>query len=255
MAHGDQDQQVMDAFNPLACHTNPTPLQLRDSLAADANTIPFTSVLDAFSVPAFFVLLEALLQSTDVPRSVADAELVRKVSACYTESTGRLQSNSYHRKVAWIFERLLATIDAFRQPQQHLPESPSPPMSMAEMLLFNPLTPDPCLQPQTLDFSNLSAAKDLPRYSSQSTPPGGISLPWENWLSATSWLGPSTPSTGASSADGFGAPMSDLPAHMPGPLSQRLPNGSGQTKERPISASETSITPKRRRTCESDPPR
>ncbi|KAL8911227.1 MAG: hypothetical protein Q9171_003574 [Xanthocarpia ochracea] len=252
MAHGDQDQQVIDAFTSLTCHTTQTPPQPKVSHATDTSTIPFTSVLDAFSVPAFFVLLETLLQPTDVSGSIVDAELLRKVSTCYTESTGRLQSNSYHRKVAWIFERLLITIDTFRQPQQHLSESPTPPTSMAEMLLFNPLTPDSSFQPQTLDFSSLPVGKDLPSMSSQSTPPGGISLPWDNWLSATSSVGPTTPFTGASSTDGFGAAMPDLLAHMLDPSSQRLPNTSGQTKEWPISASESSIAPKRRRTYESD---
>lgn len=255
MAHGDQDKKVTDAFNSLTCHMSPTSLPLRDSLATDTSTIPFTSVLDAFSVPAFFVLLDAILQPTDVADPIADAELVRKVSACYTESTGRLQSNSYHRKVAWIFERLLTMIDASRQPQQHLPESPTPPMSMAEMLLFNPSIPDPSLQPQTLDFSNLSTGKDVPSFSSESTPPGGTSLQWDNWLSGTSSLGPTRPSTGANSVDDFGAAMPDLLAHMLGPSSERLPSNSGPTKEWPTGASESPIAPKRRRIYDLDPPR
>ncbi|KAI4290035.1 MAG: hypothetical protein L6R35_000702 [Caloplaca aegaea] len=253
MAHGDQDQKVTDAFNSLTCHMSPTSLPLRDSLATDTSTIPFTSVLDAFSVPAFFVLLDALLQPMDVAGPIVDAELVRKVSACYTESTGRLQSNSYHRKVAWIFERLLTMIDASRQAQQHLPQSPTPPMSMAEMLLFDPPIPDPSLQPQPLDFSNPSTGKELPSFSSQSTSPGGISLPWDNWLSGTSSLGPTRPSTGANSADGFGAAMPDLLAHMLCPPSQRVPSNSGPTKEWPTGASEPPIAPKRRRTYDSDP--
>ncbi|KAL8974401.1 MAG: hypothetical protein Q9197_001370 [Variospora fuerteventurae] len=255
MAHGDHDKKITDAFNSLTCHMSPTSSSLRDSLATDTSTIAFTSVLDAFSVPAFFVLLDVLLQPTDVAGPIADAELVRKVSACYTESTGRLQSNSYHRKVAWIFERLLTMIDASRQPQQHPPESPTPPMSMAEMLLFNPSIPDPSFQPQTFDFPNLSTAKDVPSFPSESTPLGGTSLPWDNWLSGTSSLGPTRPSTGANSVDDFGVAMPDLLAHMLGPSSERLPSDSGPTKEWPTGASESPVAPKRRRIYDLDPPR
>lgn len=248
MAYGDQDRQVIDVFNSLTCLTTSTSPQLRDSLATDTSTVPFTSVLDAFSVPAFFVLLQTLLQPTDYPGPTADGDLLRRVSACYTESTGRLPSNSYHRKVAWIFERLLTTIDTFRQPQQRLPEQPTLSTSVAEMLLCNPSTLDPSLRPQTVDFSNNPTAKDLPNFPSQLTPPEGIFLPWDNWLSATPSLRPATPSSMRSSMDGFDPAMPHLLAHMLDPSSQHLSNISGQAKEWPASAPESSIAPKRRRT-------
>ncbi|KAL8898825.1 MAG: hypothetical protein Q9192_001888, partial [Flavoplaca navasiana] len=257
LAHGNKDRQVIDAFNSQICPTTPAPPQPRDSTATETSTIPFASVLDAYSVPAFFILLEGLLQSTDdLPASTADLDLLRRVSACYTENTGRLQSNSYHRKVAWIFDRLLTTIDLCKQPQQHLPESPNPPTSMAEMMLFNLSTPYTSLQPQTVDFSSIPTPKDLPNFMSQSTPPPGISLPWDNWLSVASSLGPTTPSVMANSMDGFGAAVPDLLTDMLGPPSRRcLGAASAQAKEWPASASEPSVAPKRRRTHELDPPR
>ena len=254
LAHGNKDRQIIDAFNSQICPTTPAPPQPRDSTATETGTIPFASVLDAFSVPAFFILLEGLLQSTDdLPASTTDLDLLRKVSACYTENTGRLQSNSYHRKVAWIFDRLLTTIDLCKQPQQHLPESPNPPTSMAETMLFNLPTPYTSLQPQTVDFSSIPTPKDLPNFMSQSTPPPGISLPWDNWLSVASSLGPTTPSVMANSMDGFGAAVPDLLADMLGPPSQRCLGASAQAKEWPASASEPSVAPKRRRTHELDP--
>lgn len=256
IAHGDEDHQVIDAFNSLTCPTNSPSPQPRDSAATEmlSSTIPFASVLDAFSVPAFFILLQGIVQPTgDGPASIVDLDLLRRVSACYTENTGRLQSNSYHRKVAWIFDRLLNTIDLFKQPQQHLPESPNPPTSMAEMMLFDPSTPYALLQPPTVDFSNIPPPRDQPSLPSQSTPPAGISLPWDNWISHSSSIGQTTPSAMADSMDGFGTAAPDLLTQMLGSPSQPLLNTSIPTKGWAASAAEPSVAPKRRRTHELDP--
>ncbi|KAL8901483.1 MAG: hypothetical protein Q9207_005165 [Kuettlingeria erythrocarpa] len=257
IAHGDKDRQVIDAFNSLTCPTISPPPQPRNSATTETSAMPFASVLDAFSVPAFFILLEGIVQPTgNGPASTTDLDLLRKVSACYTENTGRLQSNSYHRKVAWIFDRLLNTIDQFKQqPQQHLPESPVPPTSMAEMLLFNHSTPQVSVQSPMVDFSHIPDPKDLPNFSTQSTPPPGMSLPWDNWLSVASSLGQATPSAMADCTDGFGTAAPDFLTHMLGSPSQHTSNTSVPTRGWAASAAEPSVAPKRRRTHELDPSR
>lgn len=106
IALGDQDPQVIDVFNSLDHYTTSSPSQDKKSPATESIKIPFNNGLDAFSVPAFFILLEALLQHTDdhgFVGSKVDFNLLRRVSACYIKSTEHMQSNSYHRKVAWCY--------------------------------------------------------------------------------------------------------------------------------------------------------
>lgn len=260
ITHGDEDRQVIDAFNTLTCRTTSASPRIRDLLAAEASTIPLTSVLDAFSVPAFFEVLEGLLQPTGndcILGTTGNFDLLRRVSACYTESTRRMQPNSYHRKVAWIFDRLLAMIDQLKQPQKYQPGSVSPPASVAEMMLFNPSPLTSSLQPQRVDFSNVPTAlsqRDIPNSSFQPTPPASVPLSWDDWLSVPSSLGPTTPACMANSMDGFGTATPDLLAHMLG-SSQGLPDCSEQIEQWPATAPGLSIAPKRRRVHEeSDPP-
>ncbi|KAL8725155.1 MAG: hypothetical protein Q9166_007530 [cf. Caloplaca sp. 2 TL-2023] len=253
IAHGDQDRQVVDAFNSLTCRTNTASPKTRNLLASEAGPVPFASILDAFSVPAFFILLEGLLQPNEndgVPGSATDLDLLRRVSACYNKSTGRMQPNSYHRKVALIFDRLLKMIELFKHPSQYQPGSISPRVSVAEMMLSNPSPPTPSLGPQAVDFSNFFTAfpqGDLSNLSFQPTTPANSSTSWDSWLSVPSSLGPTTPSTTANVFDGISAATPDLLAHVLGP-SQCFPDYSEQSKQWPATAPEPSIAPKRRRT-------
>ncbi|KAI4222482.1 MAG: hypothetical protein L6R40_008582 [Gallowayella cf. fulva] len=86
IAHGDQDRQLIDAFNSTNCpRTTPSP-PTEDLLASSVGPVLFASILDAFSVPAFFILLGDLLQPTGndgVLGSVPDFDLLGRVSACY----------------------------------------------------------------------------------------------------------------------------------------------------------------------------
>ncbi|KAL8727919.1 MAG: hypothetical protein Q9181_005532 [Wetmoreana brouardii] len=251
IAHGDQDRKSVDTFKSLTSRTASASPSIGHSLPIETSTIPFASVLDVFSVPAFFILLEGLLQPTE--NDGADFDLLRRVSACYTNSTGRMQSNSYHRKVAWIFDQLLTTIDQIRHPQQHQPESipRPPPASVAEMITSSPSPYIPTLQPQTVDF-NVSTAlppEDLSSLGFQPTPPANMSLPWDNWFSAPSSLGPTTPSALANSMDGLGVATPDLLTHLLGPIPS-IPDCSAQSKQWPANSPEPSSARKRQRTHE-----
>ncbi|KAL8791880.1 MAG: hypothetical protein Q9195_005542 [Heterodermia aff. obscurata] len=254
ITHGDQDHQVNDAFNSLTCPTNSASPRNQNLLASEAGTVSFASILDAFSVPAFFVLLEGCLPPAGddgLLGFATDFDLLRKVSACYSKSTRRMQSNSYHRKVALIFDRLVKLIELFKPSGQDQPRSISPSVSVAEMMLSHPPLP------QTNDFSNVLTA--LPQGDSlnlpfQPTSPVSASMPWDSWMQVPSSFEPTTPSATLNSMESLGTATPDLFAQILGP-SQSFPNYPDPSKQWFEAASGPSIAAKRRRTHpESDPP-
>jgi hypothetical protein len=253
IAHGAQDRQVVDAFNSLTSHTTSPSPRNKYLSATEASTISFASVLDAFSVPAFFILLKHLLQSTEndsIAESNTDLNLLRRVSACYTNSTGRMQSNSYHRKVTWIFDQLLAIIDLLKHPRQPPPGSVPQPASISEIMLPNSSPHIPSLQLPAVDFFNVSTSP----LKGDQPPPAGTSFSWDNWSSVPSSLGPNTPFGSSNSVDVSGTVTSDLLAQILG-SSQCHPDGSGQSMTWSASAPEPPTARKRLRTHdESDIP-
>ncbi|KAK7181151.1 hypothetical protein PSPO01_12783 [Paraphaeosphaeria sporulosa] len=120
IAHGTQDREVLDAFNA-------RPGQTSNSLDGgghlneiESRTVSLTSILDAFSVPAFFILLEDHLRHSENDKcSDADLRLLRRVSTCYNKGTEKMQSSSYHRRVSCIFEQLLTINDLITGPPTH----------------------------------------------------------------------------------------------------------------------------------------
>ncbi|THV49721.1 hypothetical protein BGAL_0182g00130 [Botrytis galanthina] len=119
VANGVQDPQIIDTFNALACQKIATANRDEKPCTIEANTVSFTSMLDAFSLPAFFTLLKDLLQLSDNDQvSNSDFGSLRRVSACYINSAERMQFRSYHRKVAWTFKQLLMIISLIRHPEQ-----------------------------------------------------------------------------------------------------------------------------------------
>ncbi|PWY67985.1 hypothetical protein BO94DRAFT_503581 [Aspergillus sclerotioniger CBS 115572] len=126
-AYGDQDPAVVYSLNALISGRSAT--ERTSHQGYSSHIIPFASVLDVFSVPAFFVLLQDLLlaRSGEAPVGVmADLDMLRRVSICYSEHASRAQANNYHRKVAWVFSQLLGLLDVVPdvQPKRSLPESP-----------------------------------------------------------------------------------------------------------------------------------
>jgi hypothetical protein len=250
MAHGEQDHKVIEAFNASTSQRETSPCPRKKSMATtetditDTDTMPFASIFDSFSVPAFFILLEDLLQSNetdDVIQSSADLDLLRKISACYSLNTGRMQSNSYHRKVSWIFDQLLTMIDILKGGRHPRSNSVPPPLPVAEMI-------PPSYQPQMMDFSNASmmpAQGDMSSFSP--TPSGNTSLSWDNWLTISSALGSNTPFGATNLADIPGTHPPDLLAQMLS-TSHSLPDSSVNPMQWPTSAPWSSSARKRPRT-------
>ena len=107
-AHGDKNNKSSGAQNSTSGQISDYSDDDGHLPAAKPSTPCFASILDAFSVPAFFIILENLLR--DSPKESdfgADLKLLQRVSACYNKATEQMQSNSYHRRVAWTFEQLL----------------------------------------------------------------------------------------------------------------------------------------------------
>ncbi|GKZ32935.1 hypothetical protein AbraIFM66950_002633 [Aspergillus brasiliensis] len=173
IAHGDQDPAVLYCFNALIMKKRPT-IKSNNQVRCSPS-ISFASVFDAFSVPAFFILSQDLLLSCsrDAPAGmISDLDLLRRVSACYTEYASRMQANGYHQKIAWVFSQLV---------------------SLMRVVL------DASLGHYSVDSPRAPTQNDLPSppywpMAHQSAAP----LSWESWLSgasslALSPLGPVTP--------------------------------------------------------------
>ena len=259
IAHGDQDAQVVDAFrsciqNTLSITTRPGNLP-----TAEAGTLPFTSVLDGFSLSAFFILLDGLLrliENDGILEPCADLDLLRKVATCYSNRTLKMLSSSYHRKVALSFHQLLTAVDMFKQASYQYKQGPAPPAGpTGEKLPSNSLANIPSLQTQATDFSGIPATLlhgDLSNNPFQIPSSSNIPLSWESWLNAPSSLGPpvgvNTPSAvGSSAMDGIcsAPPNNTLFTQLLGSSFPDVPIQSKQWSGMPM---ESQAASKRRRT-------
>lgn len=243
IAHGIRDRQVVDTFNTLAFQKTSRSNQHEGLPAVETSTVSFANVLDAFSLPAFFILLKDVLRSpVDDSRSHSDLDLLRKVSICYINSTERMQSNSYHRKVAWTLEQLLKISDLIKNPDQHQPVSVASTESMSQMILS--------LNTQTDDYFNISPPRpigDESSFSSSPQPMASTPFSWDLGSSIPSSLGLYTPFGSANSAAASETGISD----MLDQLRQGDPNGSpGRSMSLSEVAHEPSNTRKRLRTHE-----
>jgi hypothetical protein len=213
IAQGSQDLQVWSDFKSMIENTASSSKVIEDPIPhANAFPVPFASVLDAFSIPAFFILLsEIVQQKDDNSRSGNDTlNLLRKVSTCYSNSTERMQSNSYHRKLAWIFEQILMIMDLIQNPLQHHSMSTPPQLlaaPVAQMSSASHMSPT-----QAIDFFNAlnSPGESLSNFPF-SPPVTGASFIWDNWsLPSGSIGGPNTPYTSSNSLDMSESTGSDL---------------------------------------------
>lgn len=248
IAHGDQDNQVIDDFNALAYQKTARSEEDENLSSIEASTVSFANILDAFSLPAFFILLKDFLQSSEnYSGSGGDLDLLRRVSTCYINSTERMQSNSYHRKVAWTFEQLLTIINLIKSPEQQQRASIAPTTSMSQMILS--------LNTQTDNYFDISPSRPIGDGSSFSFSPQPIAstpFSWDIGSSIPSSLGLYTPFGSATSADASEAGISD----MLDQLRQGGPNGNpGRSMSWPEMVPEPPTTRKRLRTHgESDIP-
>lgn len=86
--------------------------------AADGPQIPESSriaALDAFPVASYFVLYEAQTQGpASASYATSDFDLLWHLTTCYAKCAAELQRNSYHGKVAEIFEQLMHLLDGLK---------------------------------------------------------------------------------------------------------------------------------------------
>jgi len=240
IAHGIQDRQVLDGFDALTCQMA-TGYQDNTSSNMKTRTVPFASVLDAFSLPAFFTLLKDYLSSENDNGYNNDLELLRKVSTCYIKSTEPMQSNNYYRKVAWTFEQLLAISNLIKTHEHHHHEFVAP-ISMSQMVL--------ALNNQTSKYCNISPScptGDESSLSFLSQPTASTPFSWD----ISSLIPPSTeiytPFGSANSADASDTGISNIPDQ----LRQGDSNGSpDRSMSWPEVVSEPHTTRKRLRTYE-----
>ena len=88
-------------------------------------TSRFHSLLDSFSVPAFFMLAKNVMRPSsgyDESKAEEDLNLLQRTCACYKELDARTQANNHTRRVGRVFEKLLEVVNLVRTSQQ--PTSP-----------------------------------------------------------------------------------------------------------------------------------
>lgn len=101
--------------------------------ASESVPILFHSLLDTFSVPAFFLLVKNVLwplSPNDDSQAEEDINLLQKACACYKELDIRVQANNHTRKVGRAFERLLEVVNLIKNPicfpRKHLDTARAP---------------------------------------------------------------------------------------------------------------------------------
>ncbi|KAF2827804.1 hypothetical protein CC86DRAFT_347591 [Ophiobolus disseminans] len=234
IADGDQDEKIHKTFRTLVCPTSQAYPRDKGDASIEVQAVPFTSIFDTFSVPAFFILLEGLLRPSNGESTVqddADLELLIKVSASYKRCIGRIQANSYHGKVGWMFEKLLGMISHLQQAEHPSSISTPPPTTAAEKSFSNSTTRVPN-SPQMLamdtafatstaqmpglitsmDFSNLMMTPKDGDMRDWFTSPPTLTTPlsWDGCFPATPLLGTDLPFDMLNAMDIAGSDTTDL---------------------------------------------
>lgn len=159
---------------------------------SDSVPSQFHSLLDTFSVPAFFLLATNVIcpsSAYDESKAEEDFDLLQRTCACYKELDARTQANNHTRKVGRAFESLLEVVNLVKTSQQL--QSPHCGMQQSNNAHDTPSTSNPFGEQHRLsEFSN------LPSPSVSSKPP----ISWESFSNKnTSTATPESPSAGASS--------------------------------------------------------
>nr|AWS21675.1 C6 transcription factor [Talaromyces stipitatus] len=201
IAHGDRSPSVIHAYHSSTGTTIPS-TRTGTSLTCETNSKSFAALLDAFSVPAFFVLFENLVfqgNESDVDSdSSADWDLLRKVSACYTKASSQMPPQSYHSRVTRIFNQLIDSAHLFRRSRSDSYASESSSLEVAVESTQSNSSSDPQLppEPETTMISSMPSILNghmsdlshlVPHGSSTSGP-----FSWESLLSVSTTLDPPT---------------------------------------------------------------
>lgn len=197
IAYGDQSPSVVEAYHSFTS-TTLSSTNKRSSITNEVGNKTFTTLLDTFSVQAFFILFERLafqeIESDNDIKSSADWELLCKVSSCYTKSSFQMPPQSYHSRVAKIFNRLIENAHLFKRRQSSSYTSTSSMAVAVESTQSStssdqqlPSGPQPTMIPPVP--SSLLNVQGIPDLSNLTSSSGSFS--WESLLSVPTTLDPS----------------------------------------------------------------
>ncbi|KAL3473678.1 hypothetical protein BJX99DRAFT_192633 [Aspergillus californicus] len=209
IANGLRDQETINRFHSLIGTAASS--QTIGVVSLETAAVPVTSPLDAFSIPAYFILNEDLMGSfVKEEKSTLfeeDLGLLRKVSECYTCLTGWMQSNSYNLKVARVLSQVLDITETLRHGHNGSIVSSPEDGSMGSVLSSHRRT-----VPHAIDSSITGELPDgsLSTVSDWPVNLGSSSLAWDNWLSASSLMGPATPLGAVPGVSNVSSPSQDL---------------------------------------------
>ncbi|KAL9130414.1 MAG: hypothetical protein Q9175_007027 [Cornicularia normoerica] len=149
------------------------------------------SLLDSFSVPAFFLLATNVIwpsSASDESKAEEDLKLLQRTCACYKELDAKTQANNHTRKVGRAFESLLEVISLIKTSQQVQPSHSG--MQQSNNAHNTPGTNNPFGEQH-----RRSESSNLPSPSATSIPP----ISWESFLNKNTFTTTrASPSAGAS---------------------------------------------------------
>jgi hypothetical protein len=107
---------------------------------SDVSVTQIGEILDAFSLPAFFILLQCVLEGT--PEADGDEDVdhcrVEEVTQCYREAANRVETNSYYSRVALTLSHFLTATNRSKglEGEDQLQQlAPTPPGGMVPAAL------------------------------------------------------------------------------------------------------------------------
>lgn len=179
-------------------------------------SLQFHSLLNTFSVPAFFLLVKNVMwpaSPNDESQAEEDINLLRKACACYKELDTRTLANNHTRKIGRAFERLLEIVNLVKNPEQ--PQASSHETHPSSKMHTPPSMQDFFGESQGFsDFTDLTAPSVYPMPA----------LSWDNFSTKNT----STRTTDTASTPDLLTPMETefFSQHFPQPLQQNPSPGS-----------------------------
>ncbi|MCJ1251637.1 hypothetical protein MMC30_008872 [Trapelia coarctata] len=107
--------------NTRSSKSNGTSSSAAQAMTSEPAPMQLHSLLDAFSIPAFFILAKNIIWPVlahDGSQAEDDLDLLQKACACYREFDIRIQTSNHTQKVGRAFERLLEVVHLIKSPQQ-----------------------------------------------------------------------------------------------------------------------------------------
>lgn len=225
IAYGDRSPTVIEAYHCFTGTVSST--GIRSSASTETNNKTFTTLFDTFSVPAFFILFEKIafqtIESDNNIKSSSDWDLLCKVSSCYAKGSSQMPPQSYHSRMARIFNQLIENFHLFKRRQSSSYTSTSSLVVAAESTQSNSSSDQQLVLDPPIHSSLLNG--HISELSNLTSSSGTFS--WESLLSVPTTLDPPAPIDTHNLIHPSGTTdllnqLLEVPQHHPKPVSESI---------------------------------